>query len=166
MDINRLSSKYAVKKLNENDIKDIISLMLANKQYYQYHPVKINEEMVKEELTMLPPNKTIDDKYYLGFYDDHSLLCVMELIEKYPKDNYCYIGFFMMNINSQGKGIGTNIISEVIEYLKSLGYTNIRLGVDKDNPQSNNFWIKNQFIKVDKEVKQGIYTYWPMERKI
>lgn len=166
MDINKLSNTYTIKQLNEDDIKDIISLMMENKQFYKYHPENINEDMVKEELTMLPENKTLDDKYYLGFYDGNKLICILELIEKYPSDNYCYIGFFMMDKEYQGKGIGSKIIDEVVRYLKKLGYTNIRLGIDKDNPQSSHFWTKNKFIKTLEEVKQGIYTYYPMERKL
>ena len=163
MNINELSNKYTIRKLNKNDIKDIVSLMLNNKQYYKYHPEDINMTMIEEELTSLPPNKTLDDKYYLGFYDDNRLVCIMDLIDKYPNDSCCYIGFFMMEKEYQGKGEGTRIIKDTLKCLKKQGYKNIRLGVDKDNPQSNHFWIKCGFTKTGEEVKQGIYTYWPME---
>ena len=166
MNIKELSNKYNVKQLNESDIKDIISLMLKNDQYYKYHKEDINEELIKRELISLPLNKTLDDKHYLGFYDKNVLICVLDLIEKYPNDSYCYIGFFMMNKDYQGKGKGTKIIKGILKYLHTLGYRNIRLGVDKDNPQSNHFWLRNGFVKTGEEVNIGIYSYLPMEKKI
>ena len=45
----------------------------------------------------------------------------------------------------QGNQIGTAIISEVIDYLRSIGKKAVRLAIDKGNPQSTHFWKKNGF---------------------
>lgn len=45
----------------------------------------------------------------------------MDLIDGYPDRDIAYIGFFMMNINYQGKHIGTTIIDETTDYLRSIG---------------------------------------------
>lgn len=66
----------------------------------------------------------------------------------------------MMNAEYQGKGIGTNIIENVCAGLKKTGFQRIRLAVDKGNPQSNHFWIKNCFY-VTAENK-----YIVMEREL
>ena len=67
----------------------------------------------------------------------------MDLITAYPDDETAFIGFFLLNIKYQHKGIAYKIIKESIEYLKTEGYKKIRLGVDKGNPQSFSFWEKN-----------------------
>ena len=67
----------------------------------------------------------------------------MDLITAYPDDETAFIGFFMLNIKYQHKGIAYRIIKESIEYLKTEGYKKIRLGADKGNPQSYSFWDKN-----------------------
>ena len=67
----------------------------------------------------------------------------------YPTEHIAFIGFFMTDIEYQNKGIGSKIIREVCACLKSLGYTKVRLGVDKGNPQSYAFWLKNQFSVID-----------------
>ena len=69
----------------------------------------------------------------------------MDLITAYPDDETAFIGFFMLNIKYQHKGIAYRIIKESIEYLKTEGYKKIRLGVDKGNPQSFSFWKKNGY---------------------
>ena len=69
----------------------------------------------------------------------------MDLVDGYPKADIAYIGFFMMNLKFQGKKIGSAIVSEVIDYLKLIGKTSVRLAIDKGNPQSTHFWKKNGF---------------------
>ena len=102
----------------------------------------------------------MNDKYYIGFFKRDKLIAVMDLIMNYPKKKTAFIGLFMMDVNYQNKGIGSKVIGEVLSYLKSENYENIRLGVDKGNPQSSYFWNKNGFVTV------GENQYIIMERII
>lgn len=81
------------------------------------------------------------------------LVAIMDLIDGYPDEDCTYIGFFMMNKEIQGKGLGSSIISEALDYLKSIGFTSCRLAIDKDNPQSNHFWKKNGFEVIREIVR-------------
>ena len=81
----------------------------------------------------------------------------MDLIDGYPEPEIAFIGFFMMNKDLQGQGIGTAIIRETEAYLKATGKTSIRLAIDKGNPQSTYFWKKNGF-SVIKEVDRNGWT--------
>ena len=92
-----------------------------------------------------------------------TLLAVMDLIDGYPEPETGYIGFFMMNSAFQGQGIGTTIIDEAMAHLKSLGKRRIMLAIDKDNPQSTHFWMKNSF-RVIKEVDRNGWTMLVAER--
>ena len=81
----------------------------------------------------------------------------MDLVDGYPSCDYAYIGFFMMDYELQGKGIGSIIISEALEYLHEQGFQKSQLGIDKDNPQSNHFWRKNGFEVIrEVEIEEGI----------
>ena len=85
------------------------------------------------------------------FFSGQDLL-VMERREKRDRDLYMETGDnymkinIMMDVNYQNKGIGSKVMGEVLSYLKSENYENIRLGVDKGNPQSFSFWDKNGFV--------------------
>lgn len=162
----KLSSKYHVRKLKEEDVETIYDLMVSNPLYYQYCPPQVTKESILEDMVALPPKKTLEDKYYLGFFDEHHLVAVMDLIYKYPNDQTAFIGFFMMNQEDQGKGVGSQIIEECCLYLKEMGFDFIRLGFVKGNPQSETFWIKNGFIRTDIEVKQERYTVVVMQKEI
>ena len=100
----------------------------------------------------LPPGKSYDDKFYVGFFENENLVAIMDLILDFPEKEIAFIGLFMTNIQYQNKGIGSKIISEIVTYLKSLGYKKIRLGVDKGNLQSYSFWSKNNFNTISEDT--------------
>ncbi len=85
--------------------------------------------------------------------------------EEILKTEIAYIGFFMMNIRYQGEQIGTAIVDEVQNYLKSTGKAAIRLGIDKGNPQSTYFWRKNGFEMVS-EVDVNGWTKIVAEKQL
>ena len=90
----------------------------------------------------------------------------MDLIENYPSLGTAWIGFFAMNIKLQGNGIGTAIISDIMNYLTQLGFEKARLGIDKGNPQSKAFWTKNGFALTGEEFPNDFSSYFMMERKL
>ncbi len=146
MEIGAFSKRYYVRRLNEYDVDMIYDMSCKNTIFYQYHPPFVTKESILEDMVALPPGKSEDDKFYVGYFERESLVGIMDLILGYPEKEIAFIGLFMMNTQYQNKGVGTEIISEIIMYLKSLGYKEIRLGVDKGNPQSHAFWTKNNFV--------------------
>ncbi|MBO5486250.1 MAG: GNAT family N-acetyltransferase [Eubacterium sp.] len=153
LDMTKLSSKYQVRRLTKEDIPIIYELCLKNQPFYEYCGKQPTMERIESDLRIAPPGIDISDKYYIGFFEEDTLMAVMDLIDGYPDEKSAFIGFFMMNMDFQGKGIGSLIVSEVFDYLKNKGFTVVGLGIDKDNPQSNHFWKKNGFSIV-KEYPQ------------
>lgn len=154
MIINKLSSSYRIRELNNNDLDIIFNLCKENNLYYKYCPPKVSKESILEDLKALPPNKTLNDKYYLGYFKDDELICVLDLIDAYPNKDTLWIGFFMMNVNYQNKNIGTNIVSELCLNVKER-YKYIMLAWVKGNKQSESFWIKNGFKTTGKQKDLG-----------
>ncbi len=151
MDINALSTKYSVRKLNQTDVENIYILSCENHIFYQYHPPFVTAESILNDMAALPPGKTSEDKYYIGFFDNNTLVAIMDLIVGYPIERGAFIGFFMIDVKYQNKGVGSDIISEISAYLRILNFESIRLGVDKGNPQSYVFWRKNNFTVISEE---------------
>lgn len=144
MNIKKLSNIYDVRKIKASDVSSVLRLCEANPQYYHHCPPMVTEESIKADMQALPKGKTAEDKYYLGLWNEDELVAVLDLILNYPDKKTAFIGFFMMNTKYQGCGTGTRIIEELCDYLKS-EFTGIRLGYVKGNPQSEHFWLKNQF---------------------
>ena len=165
IDITRLSSRYSVRLMQDSDADAILDFCLQNTQYYQYCSKQPSKELVLSDLHITPPDIELSSKYYVGFYDNTVLVAIMDMINGYPSSDYGYIGFFMVNKQLQGSQIGTRIIQEVCQYLKKMGITTVRLGIDKGNPQSNHFWKKNGFLVI-KEVEQNGGTVLVAEKTL
>lgn len=153
IEIRKLSKRYDVRKLNLDDVEMIYTFCKSNTQYYEYCGKDISVELIERDIRIAPPGIPIEQKYYIGFFENSMLVAIMDLIDGYPNSNSVFIGFFMMNRELQGTGIGSKIISEVLNYLKKQGFERCQLGIDKANPQSNYFWRKNGF-EVIREVVQ------------
>ena len=123
-------------------------------------------QSILEDMKALPPQTTYENKYYIGYFLNGNLVAVMDLILKYPNKVTAFIGFFMMNKEFQGNGIGTEIIKECEKFLREGGYLYIRLGFAKGDPQSEAFWLKNGFSRIGVEDVQERYTVVVMEKDI
>ena len=166
MEAKHLSSRYYIRDLFPVDADTIYEVLKNNTIFYKYHPPMVTVESILEDMEALPPNKGYEDKHYIGFFREDTLVAVMDLIEHYPQHGTALLGFFAMNSNLQGQGIGTAIISESITYLAQLGFENVRLGIDKGNPQSKAFWLKNGFTFTGEEYKGDGSTILVMERRL
>ena len=166
MDIQFLSSQYSVRVLLPEDAGMVYEVLKHNTIFYQYHPPMVTVESIIEDMKALPPKKSYEDKHYIGFFQNTDLVAVMDLIENYPHIGTILIGFFAINVKSQGNGIGTAIISDSVAYLSQLGFEKVRLGIDKGNPQSKAFWMKNGFVLTGEEVPNDFSSYFMMERKL
>lgn len=156
LDPATFSEKYAVRELTPADVPTVLRLMQGNTLYFRYcgGDAVPSEQSILRDMSIVPGKKTMEDKYYVGFYRGETLAAMMDLIDGYPEDDIAFVGFFMMDISLQGAGEGTKIISRLCAELKNQGFGRVRLGIDKGNPQSTHFWRKNGF-QVIREVPQG-----------
>ena len=157
MKIEEFSNKYLVRILNEKDVPIIYNLCCGNPTYYEFFPPFTSHASILKDMLVTPPGKDKKDKYYIGFFDRDKLIAVMDFIDGYPEKNIAFIGFFMTDISIQKKGIGTQIISELCEYLGKSHYELVKLVYVKGNEQSRGFWHKNNFVENGIEIKQENY---------
>ena len=97
MNINSLSQKYSVRKLDENDVDIIYDMSCKNDIFYQYHPPFVTRESILDDMGALPPGKGYDDKFYVGFFENDSLVGLMDLILDYPEKEISFIGFTIIH---------------------------------------------------------------------
>lgn len=166
INVQQLSKQYKVRDLVPDDALMVYEMLRYNTIFYQYHPSVVTVESVLADMKALPPSKSGEDKHFIGFFNLSSLVAVMDLIEDYPSPHTAWIGFFSVNSHLQGSGIGTAILSDCLCLLKQSGFQKVRLGVDKGNPQSSAFWIKNHFEWTGEECFNDFSSYLLMERTL
>ncbi len=119
MNISNISNKYEVRKLSKKDAEQVYMLEAGNPLFFEFCPPAPSVQSVMEDMDALPPNKTYDDKFYIGFYFGEDLIAVMDLISHYPDEDTAFIGFFMMNSLFQGRGIGSGHFTESLRNPRS-----------------------------------------------
>lgn len=125
MDYTKFSGTYTVRRLLRNDIPSIFALCEKNPQYYEHCPPFVTPEKIEADLKAMPQRKAgqEQDKYYLGYFDVHQrLVAVMDFIDHYPDAQSGFIGFFMMEKDLQGTGVGSSIITELCACLAQWDY--------------------------------------------
>lgn len=167
MNINAFSKTYTVRKLKESDIKDIYLLCKGNPQYYVHYPMELSVSSIQEDLKALPPGIKPDRKHYIGYYDAHEvLIAVMDLIDGYPIPDTVFIGFFMCDNSVQGHGIGSKIITELIQNLQNKGYRTVQLAWITTDTHAEHFWKKNGFIPIQETKSTDGYSVLLAERSL
>ncbi len=83
--ISQLSTKYKIKKMGEEDISRILNLENGNPLYFAYCPPKPCRETVLNDLKALPEGKSLEDKFYIGFFENDSLIAIMDFIISFQK---------------------------------------------------------------------------------
>ena len=166
INIKQINNNYRVERLTEGDINLIYDLCSKNTYYYQYCPPFVTKESIKNDMSALPPNKSLEDKYYIGFFDNNNkLVAIMDLIVDYPKTKVCYIGLFMLDITMQKRGIGSSIISELFTYLYNNSFESVELAFVENNDQAKNFWLKSGFTIIG-EQQQELYKVICMKKDL
>ena len=146
MDELLFSKKYYVRKLQKNDIDQIYDLCSKNHLYYQYRPPYVTRKSIESDMMALPNNIDIKDKYYVGYFKNEKLIAVLDLIDGYPKKDTVFIGFLMIDISVQKNGVGSAIVNELIDYLTTLKYKEVRLGWINGNLQADTFGLRMVFV--------------------
>lgn len=166
MDVSIFSARFTVRPLTPEDVETVYKLCAGNPLYYQHCPPAVTRVTILEDMAALPPGKTMEDKYYIGYFEAENLVAVMDFIDHYPKPSIAFIGFFMTDASTQGKGQGSAIIDELTSRLTALGYDSIRLGWVKTNPQAEHFWRKNGFVPILTTKNNGPYEVVVAEKKL
>lgn len=158
MNLSSFSKRYHVRRMKKADVTNIYLLCSKNSMYYQYCPPPVTKQSILGDMEALPPNKEMDDKYYIGYYKGEELIAVMDLIMAYPDEKTAFIGFFMTAVSIQNTGIGSGIIDDLCCCLKNIGFLRVRLGWVKGNPQAEHFWHKNSFVETGITYNTDHYT--------
>lgn len=87
MEIETRSDAYEVRRLDERDVDAILAVCKGNGLFYQYHPPMATQESILADMTALPPNKRMEDKAYVGFFEEGKLTAVLDWISGLRRKN-------------------------------------------------------------------------------
>lgn len=166
LDEKKLSTSYQVRKLTAADANKAFALVQSNPLYFAYCPPQATRHSILEDMQVVPADKTLNDKFYLGYFDQGKLIAIVDMIANYPDPKTAWLGFFMTDSSVQRKGVGSSIMSELVDGLKDFGIERIELDYPKGLEQAEKFLLKNEFVKDGREIPVPGYTVVVMERQL
>ena len=166
IDMSGLSGRYAVRRMTDADADGLFAFCKEHTAFYHYCNAEPSKARVLNDLHITPPGIEPEDKYYVGFFQGDTLVAVLDLIDGYPRPDAAFIGFFMVNADCEGKGVGTALIGEICDALRQTGKTAVRLAIAEDNPQANHFWKKNGFLVQSSVPMDGGWTALVAEKTL
>lgn len=135
-----LNTSADVRELTAADVPEMLRLAQGNPLYYEHMRIQPSPEKLAEILTALPPRRTMADKHFFGWFERDRLIAMMDLIARHPGEEMAFIGWFMVDVNRQGAGLGRQLVADVMQMLAARGVHEVRLGRIEGNPQSERFW--------------------------
>lgn len=161
------SAVMSVRKLSRFDLPALLTLCLGNPQYYEFLGEEPTMDALAAEMAELPPGCSPDQKSYLGFFDaGGDLIAVLDLVRGYPSERCAFIGFFMVCASRQGAGVGSSLITRLLDRLRGEGVSRVRLAYVEGNERSRHFWRKCGFVEAGAPIDQGEYRVAPMECRL
>ncbi|MBQ3921035.1 MAG: GNAT family N-acetyltransferase, partial [Firmicutes bacterium] len=164
--LKALSTEYEVRRIREEDISEVLRLYRTNKRYYRYMGHVPTRESLTEVISRIEEAPEAENKYLAGFYDEGRLIAILDLITGYPEKDDAFIGWYMVDGELQGEGIGSKIFADVRAALKGWNYDRISLGCVKENEQAVEFWKAQGFAPTGEETARGKHTVVTMARDI
>jgi len=96
--------------------------------------------------SILPPDKSYEDKFVFGIYRDNEMIGCVDLIRSYPDRSTAMLGLLLLTPNTQRKGYGKFIYQRIEEIVKGWSDVRmIRIGVVGTNSHVLGFWEKMGF---------------------
>ena len=151
MDLQTLSGEYRVRAIREAQIGDVYRLYRNNRRWYREAGIKPYLRDLTDVITDLPQGVVPTDKYFAGFYtieegsDGEKLIAILDLILNYPSEKEVFIGWFMIDAEKQGLGIGSGILTDICHSLGEQGCKAITVVVRRRNTDAAAFWYNNGF---------------------
>lgn len=97
----------------------------------------------------LPPNKSYDDKFVFGIFNDNArLVGVIDLVRNYPVEGEWIIGLLMIDPIERGKGLGKEVHNRIKEWALKSKAEKLRIGVVEDNEEAYHFWSKLGYLEI------------------
>jgi len=167
LDIQSLGTSYDVRRIAEVDISDVVGLARTNGRYYRSLGIRPSRSRLTEIVSDIAAGVEGAESYFVGFYNEgDDLIAVLDLVCGYPESDDAFIGWFMVDADLQGQGVGSSIFADVRASMKAQGYDHLELKCPKASESARVFWEDQGFAATGVEEFNGYYEVVGMARDI
>jgi GNAT superfamily N-acetyltransferase len=140
-------SGLTARKLGEQDTAAFQALCEACADYHlmlQGEPAGPNE--AREQLRLLPPGKTPEDKFVFGLFTPRPRLCgVLDVARDFREPGEWYLGLLMLEPQARGRGLGEQVLRAAEGWAREQGARRMRLACAEQNEAGRRFWERQGY---------------------
>ena len=150
-ELQRKLQEYQIQAITKEDFEQVMPAYRTNEAFFLLTDGKPAEkEQCLHDIDEVPPNFSLENKYFLGLWKDGDIAAVLDFLVGFPEPGIIWIGLLLIHGKLQGTGIGTEIINRLCEVCKEQGYAAVQIGVIEENKKALQFWGKQGFKEIRK----------------
>ena len=143
------SKAIGLRELNIEDIEEIKTFFVETFTKSPWYDDWSDKEQLHAYITDLIGNK---NSLTLGLFEDSDMVGLsMGNIRHWYTGTEYYVDEFCIKRGEQGRGLGTQFLEVIEEYIKSKGMTQIFLQTERNVP-AYDFYKKNGFVELENHV--------------
>lgn len=169
-ELRRRMPQYSLEIISEANLGEVYAMLRTNAYFYQRtqeHAVTVEE--CRDDITALPPGKSLVSKAYFAVYEDGKCLAAIDFIEGYPDHKTGYLGLFIVDAERHGQGIGTKILNVIEEAAKELDFQYLQLACHETNEKGFLFWLKKGFREIrrsERKTEGKVYQIISLQKEL
>ncbi len=148
-------SDYDVDFVTLDNLSIYESIFYCNEEYFLITDGHIASRQDCIDTMEYSNNFLSGKSFCIGFSYEDKPVAFLSIIEEYPEKETLYIGLFLMNEHFKRKGIGTKIITGLINEAFKADYKSLKLSVQENNISGYSFWKRLGFKVTDKTECDG-----------
>ena len=138
-----------MQRTSESDLGALQQVLLATPAYSLLIEGKLpSPDAALNLVSELPPGKTLEDKFVLGFFMGTELAGCADVIRGYPTSDVAFLGLLLFAEPFQGKRLGAAALVHVESFSRTLECEVLRIAVIAHNKRARKFWEREGFVEL------------------
>lgn len=148
---------WRIEPISENNLAEVLQVLESNCSGYYTVTGEVfpNRKNIREDLTALPPGRTLADKNFLLLWHQERPAAVIDYVEGYPDETTGYIGLFMLHANMHRSGLGRRLMKALETCAAEMGKSRLELGCYQTNEPGKGFWKSMGFREIRRCERTG-----------
>ena len=143
----------SIVEVKKEEIKELAEL--ANEIWHEYWPCLLSEEQINYMVEIFQSKNAIKkqleaENYSYYFLIKDNIKCGYFGISR--KRDYLFLSKLYIKKEYRHQGLGKIAFEKIIEIAQTLGYSSIKLTVNKNNKNTIDAYLKYRFAIIDKAV--------------
>jgi len=167
--LTRCLPGWELRPVTEGEADAVAALLQTDPDYFAIEGPQPSADSVREDMVILPPRCTVEQKHYVALWRDGAPQAVLDLVEGYPRERTLFVGLFFLAPSLRRQGTGREIMGAALQAAKSAGLDSVRLACLMGNQAGHTFWRALGFG----DLREGVHLMgedsapvWIMERLI